>query len=490
MMRVKAKSIRNLIRRLLIVALLSVPYSTGVVDKRRIRRLSQKKKKTTANQTDMQNNRTTTSPSETTSPRSVPTAKPSLSSIAALRLTGMPTTLAPTTLRPTTLRPTSLEPTTLTPTSLEPTTLRPTIAKKQCELAKVPRKSHMECLLATGQCVSSLAECQELGGRYDASGCGGSRASCACCYHLPTFSPTPIPSLSLEPTLPYPEGACQALQVPRFAMMRCLEASGMCVSNARECADLGGQEFQEDGCSVAAKCGCCTHMPTIAPGLLNSNVPTRRPTHNRKQKPIATPRPSISISIGESPSSKQHKENGKNYWKLPTIAPSRIYDAGSLIRRDADASTAGQTTTLIVRLISLILIIAIATQLFPAPTNPFLRVLLLPFTLVYRVLRTIFLFVASCCFSFGDGIAEARAPQPLKPMPIGNGSDLQMTNTSRTGRDANGVIGGLLDDDAEFQAFVKEDDDDDDDGANPHNDDNPEDNDDDIAPEEYGKKRT
>eukprot|EP00633_Aureoumbra_lagunensis_P011909 CAMPEP_0197336278 /NCGR_PEP_ID=MMETSP0892-20130614/35314_1 /TAXON_ID=44058 ORGANISM="Aureoumbra lagunensis, Strain CCMP1510" /NCGR_SAMPLE_ID=MMETSP0892 /ASSEMBLY_ACC=CAM_ASM_000538 /LENGTH=69 /DNA_ID=CAMNT_0042838249 /DNA_START=203 /DNA_END=409 /DNA_ORIENTATION=- len=69
-------------------------------------------------------------------------------------------------------------------------------------------------------------------------------------------------------------------------------------------------------------------------------------------------------------------------------------------------------------------------------------------------------------------------------MPIGNGSDLQMTNTSRTGRDANGVIGGLLDDDAEFQAFVKEDDDDDDDGANPHNDDNPEDNDDDIAPEE------
>ena len=91
--------------------------------------------------------------------------------------------------------------------------------------------------------------------------------------------------------------------------------------------------------------------------------------------------------------------------------------------------TIRRSVSIVLRLTSLVFLLATALHLCPAPANPVLRCLLAPFAWVFYFMRLVVIFFASFCFIFGDGIAQPRPPAPLKPMPVQTG--IQMADLAR-----------------------------------------------------------
>jgi len=278
-----------------------------------------------------------------------------------------------------------------------------------CPQPAVPYRAFAACVLADGLCVASRAECEALGGRFDRRGCGDGRlylaagqssgqASCACCADLPTETPTQGPTVSPQPTRPYPRGTCAVERVPSLALKACLkDASGYCLSNERECDILGGV-FDLGGCDAKAHCGCCTHVPS---------KPTSAPTS-------AAPAAVVPPPVDPSPTTPR----ALPAWWLQDDPPTDS-------RGTRDAREARPRGTSYFRTAGLVLLLAFATNICPQPANPLLRALLSPFVLLSLFLKSTALFLASFCFSFGEGIAEPRPPAPI-PKPFAR--DIQMTD--------------------------------------------------------------
>lgn len=227
------------------------------------------------------------------------------------------------------------------------------------------------CLQSDGKCVASRAQCDELGGAYDADGCG---VKCACCARLQPMH---------APSRPNPSGGCASEHVPRSDLTACSNRDGYCTDSEAECAEKGGV-FDDTGCPAEAKCGCCTDVPSDVSAVAHAGT----------------------LPSWETPS--------------PTATKQQVL---------ADAAERPRYS-MYLRLASLLVVLSIASNLAPVPTNPLARTLLSPLTLVFDVLKCIFLFLAACCFTFGDGIAEPRPPAPIgmKAMPI---RDVAMTERLR-----------------------------------------------------------
>ena len=96
------------------------------------------------------------------------------------------------------------------------------------------------------------------------------------------------------------------------------------------------------------------------------------------------------------------------------------------------------------------------------PANPALAAARWPFYMLFLALRWVLVFFASCCFSLGDGIAEARPPRPVgfAPMdlPADDGLSFEMAARRPMGDD-DGCGASLLRDDAAPDAYEFEEDD-------------------------------
>lgn len=182
---------------------------------------------------------------------------------------------------------------------------------------------------------------------------------------------------TLSPTL-----MCDAVH-PKL-MTACLQSDGKCVASQTQCDELGGA-YNPDGCGD--QCACCASLqPMRAPSR-----PFPIPSHPPKIVAHAG-----ALSAGETPS--------------PTITKQQVL---------ADAPERPRYS-MYLRLASLLVVLSIASNLAPAPTNPLARTILSPLTLVFDVIKFGFFFLATCCCTFGDGIAEPRPPAPIgmKAMPI------------------------------------------------------------------------
>lgn len=296
-------------------------------------------------------------------------------------------------------------------------TPRPTaqsiVTTTTCPAPSVPYRAFSACVLADGLCVSSLTECDSLGGRYDETGCGDGRlylkedqkdvpASCACCSDLPTDHPTPRPTLTHSPTFPYPQGSCAVEKVPTAALKACLkEARGYCLSNKYDCDQLGGI-FDSAGCDPEARCGCCMNIPTPPP------VAAVEPPPPPKEEIWGPPR------VGDDERDQ------------PLISDERQF-------RTDEAKTRG-AYSVVLRLAGVLILAVLAAALFPQPSNPILKLVLSPFALLFLAARSFLLFLASLCFSLGEGISEPRPPAPIgmKSMPL---RDVQMSERRYLHRD-------------------------------------------------------
>lgn len=101
---------------------------------------------------------------------------------------------------------------------------------------------------------------------------------------------------------------------------------------------------------------------------------------------------------------------------------------GTQIKSGSRHGTAYDT---ILRYTIISLFLAFIAAFLPQPSNPVVRAIMSPFLFVILSLKSILLFIAPMCFSFGEGIAEPRPPAPIgmKSMPI---RGIQLSDRSRT----------------------------------------------------------
>mgnify|MGYP004095458879 FL=1 len=261
-----------------------------------------------------------------------------------------------------------------------PTPPRPT--RNECPLQRVPRKSLSACVLANGFCVGSPEECTELGGRYDARGCGGGD-ECACCEAIPTEPPSPRPTLSPAPSS---DSACELTEVSPSSLRTCIKTGGYCVATARECEALGGT-FDAVGCGPSASCGCCGDVPDDEDEDKEEAADDDAPA--QKHLRASTPPPSVGR---RTPRHAYWWTPRPTFAPVPPPPPPRVF--------------------LYVRLVAVLMGLAALAAALPEPSNPALKILRWPFYQLFVCMRAGVVGACGLCFSFGDGIAESRPPRP------------------------------------------------------------------------------
>ena len=272
-----------------------------------------------------------------------------------------------------------------------PTPPRPT--RNECPLQRVPRKSLSACVLQNGFCVGSPDECTELGGRYDARGCGGGD-ECACCEAIPTEPPSPRPTLSPARSS---DSACELTEVSPSSLRSCIKTGGYCVATARECEALGGT-FDAVGCGPSASCGCCGDVPGDEDEEATEDTDDEDAPSADKEADGRQGGPHLRAST--PPPSVGRRTPRHAYWwtPRPTFAPvpppppPRIF--------------------LYVRLVAVLMGLAALAAALPEPTLPALKILRWPFYQLFVCMRAGVVGACGLCFSFGDGIAESRPPRP------------------------------------------------------------------------------
>ena len=277
------------------------------------------------------------------------------------------------------------------PPTLKPT-LKPTVPRPQCPLQRVARKSLSACVLADGFCVGSPEECTELGGRYDARGCGGG-TDCACCEKIPTDPPVPKPTFSPEPTSEAEKEACELSSVPGEALRACIKSGGYCMANEHECGVLGGS-FEATGCGPESSCGCCGDVP---------DDEDEEATDDATPRPTPRPGPYLRAST-PAPVAREAPKHAYWWTPRPTYAPV--------------APPPPPRFFFYFRLVAVLLGLAALTAALPVPTSKYLLLVRWPFYQVFVCMRASVVGVCGLCFSFGDGIAESRPPKPTADVKV------------------------------------------------------------------------
>jgi len=348
----------------------------------------------------------------------------------------------------------------------------PEPSRASCPLSSVPHKAMSACVLANGFCVASRSECEDIGGRYDAAGCGGTAnhgphflrrldaaPSCACCADTPSDAPSAAPTSSPAPSTRAPTivatfapATCDLAAVPRNALRSCLRLDGYCVANGAECGAMGGV-FDPNGCGAndGAACGCCAHVPTDAPDAAPTPRPTPRPAAAAAAAAAApggaaTPAPAARSARAPRPTPRPQL-----YWwnPVPTRAPT-------------PEPTAPGGALDVARYALVVAALALASAVCPEPSSPLLAAARWPFFMLFLALRAALVFGAGLCFSFGDGIAESRPPAPIAmaPMRLPKDDGLSFEMAARRPLPDDGAHEELLADDGRLDAYEFEDDED------------------------------